>query len=145
MFSKDKILFLDKEIKSKDELFRILAKTAVKTGIATDEDKVFEAYQEREKLGTTGFTDGFGIPHCKTDAITEPSVIFVKSKVPIQWDSLDGKPLENMFSLLVPETGGGEHLKMLATISRKLMVDDFRTAVKNAKTDTDVLKLLKQI
>lgn len=145
MFSKEKIIILDKKIESKDELFRIIADKAFELKISNDSDATFEAFQNREAQGTTGFLEGFGIPHGKTDANLEPNVIFVRSNVPIEWDSMDGEPLTEMFALMIPEKGSAEHLKILTQISRKLMDKDFRNNIKAAKTNDAILKLLKKI
>lgn len=145
MFSKEKILIIDKKINSKDELFRIIADKAFEVGISTDADETYKAFQTREAQGTTGFLEGFGIPHGKTNANKSPNVIFVRSIIPIEWDSMDGQPLTDMFALMIPEEGAAEHLKILTQISRKLMDEGFRADIKAATTDTAILKLLKQI
>lgn len=145
MFSKEKILILDKKIESKDELFRIIADKAFELKISSDADATFKSFQNREAQGTTGFLEGFGIPHGKTDANIIPNVIFVRSNIPIEWDSMDGEPLTEMFALMIPEKGAEEHLKILTQISRKLMDKDFRDNIKAAKTENAILKLLKQI
>lgn len=145
MFNIERMLFLTKEIKSKNELFDLIAKKAIETNISDDYDAVLQGLKDREEMGTTGFIDGFGIPHCKTDKIKEPSVIFIRSEIPIEWDSMDGKPLTNMFSLLIPEAKASEHLKMLAQISRKLMSEEFRENIRIAKTPEEILSILKEI
>ncbi|NQX83508.1 MAG: PTS sugar transporter subunit IIA [Mycoplasmataceae bacterium] len=145
MFSKEKIIFLNKKINSKNDLFEIIADKAVELNISNDKQEVFNGLVDRENQGSTGFQEGFGIPHCKTNAIKKPSVLFIKSKYPIKWDTFDKKPLENMFALLIPEDNASEHLQILAKISRKLMNKDFRNSIKSAKNPDDILVILKEI
>lgn len=145
MFTKEKIIFLKKEIKSKNELFSIIANKAVELKISDDYDSVYEGLQKRENEGSTGFQDGFGIPHCKSKTIKEPTILFIRSEKPIEWDSIDGKPLENLFSLLIPEENASEHLQLLVKISRKLMNKEFRQNIKDSKNENDILKVLKEI
>lgn len=145
MFNKEEILILDHKINSKNELFKILSEKAFSLKISTNVDATYKGFQDREAQGTTGFLEGFGIPHCKTNANTKPSVIFCRSNTPIEWDSMDGQPLTNIFALLIPEDGASKHLEILTQISRKLMDKDFRDSIKNAKTIDEILKLLKEI
>lgn len=58
---------------------------------------------------------------------------------------MDGANISNMFCLLIPETGGAEHLKMLTTISRKLMHEDFRANVKAATTAPTIAKIVMEV
>ena len=143
MFYKENILILNKDINDKKELFIEIANRATKLGISNNFKELVNGFIYREKQGTTGFIDTFGIPHCRNKYILKPSIIFIKSLKPIKWDSLDGSSLENMFALLVPETseGANEHLNLLASISRKLMDEEFRNNIKKTK-DLDELFLL---
>ncbi len=145
MFEKNKIIFIDNEIKSKTELFELISKKTVDLGISDDYEKILKGFEEREALGSTGFQDGFGIPHCKSEAVKQASALFIRAKKPIEWDTFDDSPLENMFALLIPLDNNENHLKMLTTISRKLMNEEFRNSIKAAKTEDEILKLLEEI
>jgi PTS system fructose-specific IIC component len=84
MITINNIIVLDQKINSKNELFEIIGKKAVELKIADDSKKVVKGLQDREALGSTGFQDGFGIPHCRIKEIKIPSVIFIKAKTPIE-------------------------------------------------------------
>ncbi len=145
MFNQENIIILNKKIENKDELFKIIAKKAFDLKITTNQELVLKAIQDREAQGTTGFQDGFGIPHGRTSTILKPTVLFIRSNVPIKWDSLDGKPLQNLFVLLIPDEQGDEHLKILALIARHLMKKEFRTRIQQANTKTELLDIIKEI
>lgn len=145
MFDEKNIIILDKKINTKEELFAILAKKGVELEISDSESDLLNGFKEREAIGTTGFQDSFGIPHCKKASIKKPGIVFVKATIPIEWDSLDGKPLENMFALYIPEVGADVHLQMLTNISRKLMHKDFREKIKNSSNPAELLGYVKEV
>ncbi len=145
MFNKENIIILDEKISSKEELFTILSNKAIELGISDSPEDLINGFKERESLGSTGFQDGFGIPHCKSKSVKKPAAIFAKSLVPIEWDTLDNNPMTEIIALLIPEDGASEHLRVLAQISRKLMNKEFRANVKSTTDIETLLNLLKEI
>ena len=81
-FIKASQVFFDNPATTVDEVLVFLAQQAVAQGISDDEAAILEAFRAREALGTTGMTGGFAIPHCKSDAVKEASVILVKFAPP---------------------------------------------------------------
>ncbi|WP_275574544.1 PTS sugar transporter subunit IIA [Enterococcus crotali] len=89
--------------------------------------------------------DGFAIPHAKSSAIKEASILIVKMKNPIEWDSLDGKPTEVIIALLIPEQEAGTtHLKLLSKVARLLMKDDFKTQLKELESAAEIAEYVNQ-
>lgn len=82
--------------------------------------KVFETLLERERLGTTGVGDGIAIPHGKVEGLDRLLGFFARLEDPIEFESIDDKPVDLIFLLLAPVTAGTDHLKALARISRLL-------------------------
>lgn len=78
MFKKENIIIL-KEQETIDSLFIKIGEKAVELGITDVAQDVTKALHVREKTGSTGFIEGFGIPHGKTDSIKEPAIIFIKA------------------------------------------------------------------
>lgn len=145
MFSKEKIIFIDQSINSKSELFKIISEKAVALGVSDNEEALVQGFEDREAQGSTGFQDGLGIPHCKTNAVKVPSALFIRANQPIEWDTFDGKPLTDMFALLIPEDGATEHLQVLTKISRKLMDKEFRANIKSSNTADELMRYLEEI
>jgi len=81
---------------------------------------------EREQLGSTGIGGGIAIPHGKLASVKSIRIGFGLSKKGVQYDSLDNKPVHLFFLLLTPENSAGEHLKVLAQISKLLKMDQFK-------------------
>ena len=84
------------------------------------ERSIFDILLEREKLGTTGVGQGVAIPHGKIEGLDRLYGLFARLVTPINFDSVDDRPVDLVFLLLVPEGAGADHLKALARISRLL-------------------------
>ena len=100
-------------------------------------------YQEREQESTTGFGNGIAIPHAKSNNVKTAAILFGRSTTDIEWQSLDGKPVNTFISLLVPANEGDVHLKLLAQLSRKLVHQDFVEILKRGDT-REVLEIINQ-
>src|SRR5436305_12423144 len=81
---------------------------------------IFETLQQREKLGSTGVGNGIAIPHGKLPKLDKLVGLFARLETPIDFEALDGKPVDLVFVLLAPESAGADHLRALARISRLL-------------------------
>ncbi|WP_026784977.1 PTS IIA-like nitrogen regulatory protein PtsN [Pleomorphomonas koreensis] len=115
----------------KQALQEMAAKAATLT--RRDERDIFETLMQREKLGSTGVGHGVAIPHGKLPGLDRLVGVFALLDKPIDFDSLDGEPVDVMFLLLAPESAGADHLKALARIARVLRDDE--TAAKLRAAD----------
>ncbi len=86
--------------KTQEEVFSTIAEIAVQNGIATDAERVITGLKEREAQSTTGFLDGFAIPHTQAETITQPGIIVVRTEQGIDWDSFDDQPPFSLFRCL---------------------------------------------
>ncbi len=130
---------------NKEVLFEIIAKQFKENKIIKLETKFVEALKARESEVSTGFVDGFAIPHGKSDTVIEPGIIFLRINNGIDWPSMDGELIHHVFALAIPEVGGEEHLKTLTKISRKLVDEKFRNNLKLADTKEEIAKILIEI
>lgn len=104
---------------SKKQLLQELSSLAAeKSGL--DGRQILEALLQREKLGSTGLGYGVAIPHGKFTGLDKVIGFFGRLEKPIDYDSVDGEPVDLVFLLLAPEGAGADHLKALARISRLL-------------------------
>lgn len=97
---------------------------------------------EREKLGSTGIGDGIAIPHGKLNIIDALAVSFGRSRDGIDFNAMDGKPVHLFFLLLAPENAAGQHLKMLAKLSRMLKDATFRKNLLEAASTEDLYRII---
>lgn len=106
----------------KQAIQEIAAKAALLTG--QNERSVFEVLLQREKLGSTGVGNGIAIPHGKLPKLEQLFGLFARLDRPIDFDALDGQPVDLIFLLLAPEAAGADHLKALARVARLLRDPD---------------------
>ena len=102
----------------KQALQEIAAKAAELTG--HNEKAVLEILLQREKLGSTGVGNGVAIPHGKLQKLGNVFGLFARLERPIDFEALDGQPVDLIFLLLAPEGAGADHLKALARVARLL-------------------------
>jgi len=138
-----KIEFINANLsaRNKDEALAELISTIIQGGIKLKHSSIIEILTQRESLGSTGIGDGVAIPHGKIPELDEIIVAFGRSTEGIPFDSLDGKPVHLFFLLLAPENSSGQHLKILAKISKMLKDVDFRKKLLKAKSQSDLYKL----
>jgi PTS system nitrogen regulatory IIA component len=107
------------KVNSKKQAIQELAAKAAKlTG--QNERVIFETLLQREKLGSTGIGDGIAIPHGKLPKLEKLFGMFARLDRPVDFDALDGQPVDLIFLLLAPEAAGADHLKALARVARLL-------------------------
>lgn len=81
---------------------------------------IFSALQDRELLGPTGMGNGVAIPHARLSCIDDVKGIFIRLENSVDYESVDGQPIDLVFALFAPEGAGAKHLKSLARVSRTL-------------------------
>jgi PTS system nitrogen regulatory IIA component len=84
------------------------------------EREIFETLLQRERLGSTGIGHGIAIPHGKLAKVDKLFGLFARLDKPIDFESLDGEPVDLVFLLVAPEAAGADHLKALARVARVL-------------------------
>jgi PTS system nitrogen regulatory IIA component len=105
--------------KSKKQLLQDLSVRAARlTGLS--ERDIFDVLLQRERLGSTGLGHGIAIPHGTVQGLKRIVGIFARLAEPVDFDAVDGDPVDIVFLLLAPEAAGADHLKALARISRLL-------------------------
>jgi PTS system nitrogen regulatory IIA component len=105
--------------KTKKQLLQDLSARAARlTGLS--ERDIFDVLLQRERLGSTGLGQGIAIPHGKLAGIKRIVGIFARLAEPVEFDAVDGAPVDIVFLLLAPQGAGADHLKALARISRLL-------------------------
>ena len=81
-------------------------------------EQVFERLLERERLGSTGLAGGVALPHARIPGVEQPRGAFLSLATPIEFDALDGQPVDLVFAMFVPEEATDEHLQLLAELAR---------------------------
>jgi PTS system fructose-specific IIC component len=138
----DEQVVLDLTGADRHEATRTLAERLVASGRCTDLDTFLADVTERESKMATGLPGGIGIPHARSAAITEPSLVFGRSTDGIDWGAKDG-PATLVFLIAAPEGGGDAHMQMLPKLARALMKKDFKAALAAATTEDEVVRIVE--
>jgi PTS system nitrogen regulatory IIA component len=96
----------------------------------------------RERLGSTGIGDGIAIPHGKIGGIADLMIAIGRSNKGVDFNAMDGKPVHLFFLLMAPENSSGQHLKVLARISRLLKDNLLKNSLVEAKSSDELFNLL---
>lgn len=116
---------------------------AIAPGLNIHPEQVVRVLLEREKLGSTGIGDGIAIPHGKIRGIDSLRVGFGRSRDGVEFEAMDGKPTNLFFVLIAQESSVGDHLKMLARISRLLKEEEVRKQLLEADTQEMILSVIE--
>ncbi|ACK49141.1 PTS IIA-like nitrogen-regulatory protein PtsN [Methylocella silvestris BL2] len=95
--------------------------------------EIYDALLQRERLGSTGAGDGIAIPHAKLAKAAGMLVIFARAPRPIDFEAIDGAPVDLIFLLIAPESAGADHLKALARLARMLREPAITTKLRAAR------------
>src|ERR1700759_1847851 len=120
----------------KQAIQELAARAAELTG--HNEREILEILQQREKLGSTGIGNGIAIPHGKLPKLERLFGLFARLDRPIDFEALDGQPVDLIFLLLAPERAGPDHLKALAKVARLLRDPEVARKLRNSH-DADAL------
>ena len=120
----------------KQALQEIAARAAALTG--QSDRAILEILLQREKLGSTGVGNGVAIPHGKLPKLNKVFGVFARLERPVDYEALDGQPVDLIFLLLAPEGAGADHLKALARAARLLRDPEIARKLRES-SDTEAL------
>jgi nitrogen PTS system EIIA component len=122
----------------------LLINLAQRAGPAVDvpPDRILAALRKREELGSTGVGGGVAIPHARFHQLSKPFGVLLRLKKAIDFDAVDGKPVDTVFMLLLPESPDGGELGALACIARKLRDPAIIAAVRAARDGPQIYRAL---
>ncbi len=140
----ENLVIEDIKATDKNGVLREFAGLLKASGAVRDEGEIVRVLAERESLGSTGIGDGVAIPHGKVHNLRDAVIAFGRSKNGVDFESLDGKPSYLFFLLLTPEDRPGDHLKILARISRILKNPVFRESLRSAPQGEELQKMIRE-
>lgn len=129
---------------SKDGAMDELIASLASSGRINDPVLFKEMIYKREAESSTGIGGGIAMPHAKTSAVNEPTVVFAKSEAGVDFESLDGEPAHVFFMIAAPEGAGSTHLRTLAALSRLLIDNVFIERLLQTKTPNEVTALFNE-
>lgn len=144
-YMSEDLISLKLKSKNKDDVLMELADLiAVSPDVHNEENVIYKALIEREKLGSTGIGKGVAIPHAKTDAADRLTIAFGISKDKIDFKSLDNESVNIFFVFASPMKNSQVYLKVLARISRLIREEEFRNELLACKTPAEVIECINK-
>lgn len=140
---KDAVI-VELESQAKEDILAEMVASLAKAKPDLDPEKLLGVLVDREKLQSTGIGEGVAIPHGKMTGLEGLMASFGRSTAGVDFDSIDGKPTQLFFLLVVPEHSGGQHLKALARISRFFRDSAFRERLMLAEETDDILRAIEE-
>ena len=128
--------------KDKDSVITELVDLLAENNLLVDRDVVLEAVLVREQTRSTGIGSGIAIPHGKCNGVAELVMAVGIAPEPVNFDSIDQKPVSIVILLASPADRTGPHIQALARISRLMLDDEFKTKLENATSPEEVYQLI---
>lgn len=132
------------ESTKKEEVIEELVNLLADDESVKDLDEIKKSVLEREEIMSTGVGKGFAIPHSKTSYVKGIVACFGKSSKSIEFNALDGEPVNLVFVLVGQDNMVGPHIKLLSRISRMMNKDEFREALLKATTSEEIHKIFEE-
>ncbi len=138
----ERSIMLDADVKTKQETLDTAVELMVESGKINNKEKYLKGVYAREEEGTTGIGEGIAIPHCKSDAVSKPGLAAMVIPNGVDFDALDGEPVQLLFLIAAPDTEDNVHLDVLSKLSVLLMDEDFTANLKKAKSVKEFLQII---
>ena len=127
---------------SPEDVIRHLAGRVAANGRATEVEGLFADAFARESKTATGVPGGIAIPHCRSTAVTEPTLAMARLSQPVDFGAKDG-PADLIFFIAAPEGADQEHLKLLSKLARSLIKKDFTASLRAATSQAEIVELVE--
>ncbi|MBR4163952.1 MAG: PTS sugar transporter subunit IIA [Solobacterium sp.] len=137
------MISINADLKNKDEVILHSAELMNTAGKLHDKAAYIQGVYDREAEISTNLGDGIAMPHARCAAVKEPGLTFIRLKEEIPWEGGD-QPIKLVFGIAAPETGGDIHLRILATLARKLIYDDFKQKLFAIESEEELLQLISE-
>ena len=136
------LVLLDENLgDSRFDVIERLAHTIVKAERANDFDQLYADAKARESKTDTGIPGGIAIPHCRSAAVTVPTLAMARPTPAVDFGAKDG-PADLIFFIAAPDGADQAHLKLLSTLARSLMKKSFTASLREAKTPEEIVELV---
>lgn len=141
----EKYIYLDEDLNDKGEVFDFLINKLYILEAITDKEKFMDAVLYRETLSATGLLDGVAIPHGVSDVVKMPSVIYVRTKQTVKWETIDDNYVKHIFLLAIPENSEDNlHIKMISELARSLIKHETILLLSQAKDSKQIMHILQE-
>ena len=135
------------EAKTKDAVLKELLQTALQHDMFAKKTQtaLTKRLSEREALGSTGLGNGVAVPHVKHEGIPRTAVVLGRARAGVEWQAIDGRPVQIVFLVMSPMADPESHLQCLRWISTLARNPDFRRFLLDAKDEQQMRELLVEL
>jgi len=130
------------DVASKKRLIETLAELLAVDDASLTAELVLERLLERERLGSTGLGHGIALPHARMPEVVEARCALVRLRRAIDYDAIDGEPVDLALALLVPEQATESHLQLLSALATMFSDERMCQSLRGATLPQDVLALI---
>lgn len=132
----------DVAVSSKKRAMDVLSGLLVEAGAPLSESEIFNGLIARERLGSTGLGHGVAIPHGRFNDLDETIAILVRFAQPVDYDAVDGEPVDLVVALMVPAESTDEHLQLLAALAEMFSNERMRDTLRQAAASPDIAAVI---
>jgi mannitol/fructose-specific phosphotransferase system IIA component (Ntr-type) len=140
---KPSLIKMSLQADNKDELFPEMVQLFVSSGLIKDRVTAIRILEEREAKMSTGIANGLGLPHGKLPEAKQTLLAMGISKSGIEYDSLDGELVYIVITIFAELENPGQHIQVLAEISRLFSIPGFKERLQAAATPAEVLDIIR--
>lgn len=126
---------------SKKRILKTISEHLAGESEKLDASEIFNSLMARERLGSTGLGGGIAIPHCRVPFCSDIVGMLITLEEAIDFDSIDNKPVDIIFVLIVPEQKTDEHIKTLAELARLFSDEDFCYTLRHTQDSEDLYNI----
>jgi PTS system nitrogen regulatory IIA component len=132
------------EASSKKKILEQLGLRLAEAAPDLTQDTVFDALLERERIGSTGLGKGIALPHARMPQVETTFAAFIQLTEGIDFDAMDGQPVDLAFAMLVPSEATEEHLQILSRLAKMFSQESFCAALRQAQSSKELHRLIHE-
>lgn len=144
-FTEESLINFNLRGKTKNEIINELVDLAAKSKLVKDQDELYQAVIEREKLVTTGVGYGVAFPHAKTKAVKGILIAFGRSGAGVDFEAMDKKSVHLFFLIAAPEDAIGAHLNVMARLSYIMKSEKVREKLMQTQSPKELLEIIDSV
>jgi mannitol/fructose-specific phosphotransferase system IIA component (Ntr-type) len=132
------------EAADKEHLLQQMVDLLVRTRRVVESQVIMRELLKREHVMSTGIGGGIALPHALSNDIQELALVFARTRTPVEFQALDGNPVDLVFMAVGPKSASNVYVKLLARVSRLLQSEDFKGGLRAAASPEDVLAVFRR-
>lgn len=143
-FASTDLIAIGLEADDKEDLLQKMVDLLVRAGRAVEGQVIMRELLKREHVMSTGIGLGIALPHALSNDIQDLTLVFAHTRQPVEFQALDGQPVDLIFMLVGPKSASNVYVKLLARVSRLLQSDPFKAGLRSATSADEILAVFRQ-